>query len=1173
MAFLRSRHISSAMIKQNDMGTDVDTDERNNEDIIRLIYDGQVNVVVTSQDIEKDIYLGQCKQVIRIGIPQDYLSYVRVKNIPRMSHAQVIILESEDKDNGNSMLRYNTFKQIEGILTTRWPSHQTVPVPDVLSLDLADCSQHGEDGPRFDANDAIALINRYCKAFPSDGFGCAVPRCREKVIKEEDQTRVVSKLYLPRHSPVFWSFKGTATIPRKQSKRPATPEELAKARIESKTRAALLACRALLDVDEMNDQLEPTIRHTNVSLKKADKKCDGEVADGGQGVEGSAKRRRAYHKKFATVLTKNLAVAEESVYMYSITVAVNQPARHEDTVRSYDVPSTDVSSVSLGFLSRNRLPKLPNFTLFSKAGELKISITECLGTTILSHDQLALVKRFHQYVYAHIININGDNEEQCFRFDPEEQSFGCYLVLLIGLSMDPEPSTVKNSGDSMEEVKEGNECDDCLKEIHLQNLTLQSCKERTDDESETQGSSTEELGNTLRANTPDNAHENRAENLTIAFEFLEDLEKQLGDFRNPQHPSVTETRNYEVFRNRVVTATYMAKPTSYFVADICYDMTPLSPFPDPSVAATFAEYYKERYDVVLREDQPLLIMDYISKKQLNLLSSRYQDTKGKDLALPDKNSKRSQRSKIKLIPQLCSIHPISASLWQQMLYIPSIMYRLECLLVAEELRHTIALQTGIGSIEYPGDGLPLLATGESVGENSIEGLFEKNNSERSKKKQAEVPKNRPGTSRKEQTEVPKDYPGASCKEETEVPKDRPEPSRKEQAEVPKDRHGLSRKEQTVVTKNRPGPSATLFLRALTCLGACDVFSHERLEMYGDALIKHSVSLNLYHECPFSNVGQISFLRGLRVSNRQLFYLGRALDLPSYICNVPFKPLVNWHPHGFTALSCDKTQARYLELNATEQGIDLSDNEEEKSEKDEAACVKTGQEALIDGQNHVVVSDKTVADATEAIIGAYLVTCGFNDALRLMKWIGLDVRTKEPQENISYTPTTESTTEYVDEQKTSDFDEEYFDNSLRLSKESLDVEFKEIEEVLGYTFRDKLLLLQAFTHASYPRDFIHVRTSYEHLEFLGDALLDYLITRYLYYTQRTMSPGALTDLRSAVVNSYSFAFLAVKYGFHRHLRSLSPAVFRLVNKFVVVQDDMMKKKMKENPDQVLSLVLS
>lgn len=170
--------------------------------------------------------------------------------------------------------------------------------------------------------------------------------------------------------------------------------------------------------------------------------------------------------------------------------------------------------------------------------------------------------------------------------------------------------------------------DDCLREVDLQNLTLRSCK-KTDDAVATQAPSTAESRNSV----------NSTENLNIAYDDLEDLEVQLGDLTNPQHPPTREIRDYEIFRDRVVTATYMAKPTSYFVADICCDMSPLSPFPDPSVAATFAEYYKERYSIELHEDQPLLTVSHISKR-LNLLSSRYQDIKGRDLPLPDSNSKR-----------------------------------------------------------------------------------------------------------------------------------------------------------------------------------------------------------------------------------------------------------------------------------------------------------------------------------------------------------------------------------------------------------------------------------------------------------------------------------------------------------------------------------------------------
>src|SRR5699024_8820400 len=70
-----------------------------------------------------------------------------------------------------------------------------------------------------------------------------------------------------------------------------------------------------------------------------------------------------------------------------------------------------------------------------------------------------------------------------------------------------------------------------------------------------------------------------------------------------------------------------------------------------------------------------------------------------------------------------------------------------------------------------------------------------------------------------------------------------------------------------------------------------------------------------------------------------------------------------------------------------------------------------------------------------------------------------------------------------------------------------------------------------------------------LEFLGDAVLDYLITRYLYEDPRCHSPGTLTDLRSALVNNTFFASLAVKYSFNKYLMMLSHELFRVVDGFV------------------------
>ena len=75
-----------------------------------------------------------------------------------------------------------------------------------------------------------------------------------------------------------------------------------------------------------------------------------------------------------------------------------------------------------------------------------------------------------------------------------------------------------------------------------------------------------------------------------------------------------------------------------------------------------------------------------------------------------------------------------------------------------------------------------------------------------------------------------------------------------------------------------------------------------------------------------------------------------------------------------------------------------------------------------------------------------------------------------------------------------------------------------------------------------------------LEFLGDAVLDYVITRHLFEDKRKHSPGILTDLRSALVNNNIFAALAVKWNFHKYFKAVSPQLFKVIEKFVAWKKD-------------------
>ncbi|KAF2233308.1 ribonuclease III [Viridothelium virens] len=93
----------------------------------------------------------------------------------------------------------------------------------------------------------------------------------------------------------------------------------------------------------------------------------------------------------------------------------------------------------------------------------------------------------------------------------------------------------------------------------------------------------------------------------------------------------------------------------------------------------------------------------------------------------------------------------------------------------------------------------------------------------------------------------------------------------------------------------------------------------------------------------------------------------------------------------------------------------------------------------------------------------------------------------------------------------------------------------LEELIGYTFTKKSLLLESITHPSFTTD-TYARP-YDRLEFLGDAILDYIITPRLYHLQRPSPPSdaptplkhyEMHSLRTAIVNADFLAFCALSH---------------------------------------------
>lgn len=74
----------------------------------------------------------------------------------------------------------------------------------------------------------------------------------------------------------------------------------------------------------------------------------------------------------------------------------------------------------------------------------------------------------------------------------------------------------------------------------------------------------------------------------------------------------------------------------------------------------------------------------------------------------------------------------------------------------------------------------------------------------------------------------------------------------------------------------------------------------------------------------------------------------------------------------------------------------------------------------------------------------------------------------------------------------------------------------IEESISYVFQDKSLILEALTHGSFSHE-NNLGYNYERLEFLGDAVLELVVSEYILNNHKNMNEGAMTKLRACVVN--------------------------------------------------------
>jgi ribonuclease-3 len=99
----------------------------------------------------------------------------------------------------------------------------------------------------------------------------------------------------------------------------------------------------------------------------------------------------------------------------------------------------------------------------------------------------------------------------------------------------------------------------------------------------------------------------------------------------------------------------------------------------------------------------------------------------------------------------------------------------------------------------------------------------------------------------------------------------------------------------------------------------------------------------------------------------------------------------------------------------------------------------------------------------------------------------------------------------------------------------DTDFTEFQKRIGVVFDDLSLLRQAFTHRSYLNEHRNEAIGHnERLEFLGDAVLELVVTRHLFDAYPEHTEGDLTAYRAALVNTNTLAAVAAEMGMNDYL---------------------------------------
>lgn len=300
----------------------------------------------------------------------------------------------------------------------------------------------------------------------------------------------------------------------------------------------------------------------------------------------------------------------------------------------------------------------------------------------------------------------------------------------------------------------------------------------------------------------------------------------------------------------------------------------------------------------------------------------------------------------------------------------------------------------------------------------------------------------------------------------------------------------------------------LVREAISTPSAGEPFDYERLEFLGDSILKWCATLNVAALCktfPHPTLGSdaiSSLVRVFLFSSLDILqlWIRRHILIPFFFFLTDLD-----HPEGYLSYHRDQRVSNFRLYRAcTRLGLDrFIITQRFTGRKWRPTFVEELlQTGYVPDNGKRKMSIKTLADVAEALLGAAFVDGGMRRAIDFLRILLPDLAWSDAQ--LCY--------------------EKLFDHAD--AGVILPPTLKPVEDLIGYTFRKKSLLIEALTHASCMSASTTAR-SLERLEFIGDSVLDQIIVSKAFSYSQRLPHWKMHRLKTALVNGDFQAFLLME----------------------------------------------